>query len=335
MGRKLLKFKPWTATAATHAHTYTGETVTAAAPYHPRDGAKLDDFNGKYWMYGGWHPDDTAPWHPATTTNEVWWSLDLITWTLALAHDADPPTSGAGARWRGRHTFPRCKFNGAIWVLGGDLNDDYRSDVWRSTDPGDADGWVRIAASSPWGPKYDPIPAVYDGAMHVMGGYDSNGDATREHWRTTDGVEWERLPDMPFARAGATEGVVIAGRLHIVGGASGRYGVDNVFCNDTWAWNGTRWRQMSASAIWDAGYWITVCVYDDRLWVACRADDIAGNMGGLFWSDDCGATWNDASADAPWAVSHADAYCVTEQDGIVVASGNNHGTNVYRVKVAA
>jgi hypothetical protein len=290
-------------------------------------------------MLGGWHPDETAPWYPlgVTTTNEVWSAplSNLASWTRHLEHYEDPPTSGPGARWRRRHTFPWCVFNGAIWVLGGDLRDEYRTDVWRSTDPGNPNGWERIAATSPWGPNvYDPIVGVYQGRMHVMGGYRTV--ALRQHWSTADGANWTQHPDMPFARGGATRAVEIAGRLHILGGNSGTYATTNaVFPSDVWAWNGAKWRRMTSSAPWSGGMWSAACAYDGKLWMTTRGDYATGNLGGAYWSEDCGATWTNASSVAPWPISHADGFAVTEQHGIVFASGNNIGTNVYSLKRAA
>jgi hypothetical protein len=199
---------------------------------------------------------------------------------------------------------------------------------------------MRIAESSPWGPKYDPIVGVLrPGEVHIMGGYNQFGFATREHWRafvTPTSIEWERLPDMPFARAGATKAIEIAGRLHICGGNSVRYSVEHAkFPNDTWAWNGSKWRQMSASATWTGGMWGAPCRYDGKLWMLTRGDYATGNMGGAHYSEDCGATWVDASSVAPWPVSHADGYIVTAEHGIVLATGNNLGTNVYSLKRAA
>ena len=63
-------------------------------------------------------------------------SPDLVNWTRQLDHDDNPPLTGPTARWRRRHTFGSCVFDGYLWVVGGDhLDGSFApSDVWRSSD---------------------------------------------------------------------------------------------------------------------------------------------------------------------------------------------------------
>lgn len=312
---------------------YARLRTTDAAGYYPRDGARLEFFAGKYWLLGGWNPADNPEWGTDITTNAVWSSTDLVTWTLELAHDPAPPTSGPGARWRRRHTFMSFVFAGYLWVMGSDTLDGspWPSDVWRS-----ADGvtWERVAASSPWGPVYLAIPAVYGGYMHVIGGnLQSTGSASAQHWRSQDGVTWEQLPDLPFARAAVYGAVVHRGKLFIMGGNDGIAQDSATQCGDTWMWDGTTWTQQSPSAGWGVLEWVATASYDDRLWVLTGKQG-AGNAGTLWYSTDLGVTWTQLLP-VPYATGHADAIVVTAQHGIVLATGLSQGQSVYRITATA
>ena len=328
----------WASGVPDSGNSYVGDTPTSAAAYQERDGARLLWYADKYWLLGGWWPDSNAEWGTDVTTNGVWSSTDLETWTQNLAHDASPPTSGAGARWRRRHTYGAHVWDGAVWVVGGDANDGspWPSDVWRAEDPGDVDGWERIAASSAWGAKYLPMTCIFRGELHVMGGFSQDDDtASSEHWKSADGVTWTQLPDMPFARASVFDPVVwtvggVERFLVVCGGSSGVLS-GRTLHNDVWVWNGSAWTQTTASAPWSARDWVATCRYDGALWVLTGASP--GNAGGAYRSTDLGRSWSLVS-EAPWAGSHADAMCADGPRGIVIASGNGHGTDVYTLESA-
>jgi hypothetical protein len=80
--------------------------------------------------------------------------------------------------------------------------------------------------------------------------------------------------------------------------------------------------------------WIDAVVYDGKVWVlAGRKSDVYGGEGdstGAWWSADAGKTWT--HVDAPWPATHADGVTATEQDGIVMASGNQVFGKVFRLK---
>src|SRR5687768_4371612 len=82
---------------------YTGSLISDKAPYEWRDGAKLHFFKGKYWLLGGWVNGPRKSWDGDDTTNEIWSSPDLVTWTLERKHIAQPATTGPDARWTRRH----------------------------------------------------------------------------------------------------------------------------------------------------------------------------------------------------------------------------------------
>jgi hypothetical protein len=171
---------------------------------------------------------------------------------------------------------------------------------------------------------------VFKGAIWLFGGYErGRGTACSHVWRSVDGINWEKMQDMPFARA-SFGCCVHNNRVFVIGGSDDK-GSPTYF-NDTWAFDGNSWRQMSATSVgyaWPASNWVVACSYDNRLWV------LTGNQPGdtdlTSYSDDMGKTWI-RDLDHTWGGSHADAITVTDQDGIVIASGHGHGTNVYSLK---
>lgn len=327
----------WGALSISRGRTYFGTQKTAAAPWAQRDGARVEYFKGLWWLIAGWWPLSNPEWPTGappgvapTTTNSVWSSPDLVNWTMRLAHDASPPTSGPTARFARRHTFQTFVHEGFLWVMGCD-NETTTTDVWRSSD---GVTWVRVAASSPWPAGLTVIPGYFQGRMHLMGGHDIGGAApTRAmHWSSTDGVNWTHHTDMPFTRAAVTNAVVLDGRMYIIGGSEGNDDITRTLKNDTWAWDGNQWHQMSSTAIWEIGDWIASAAYDGRLWVLTRKTE-PFNGGQFFYSEDCGVTWK-LHATWPYPISHADGICVTDA-GIAIVSGNGQGTCSYLIKRVA
>lgn len=337
----------WQPCTAPNANLYTQTTLTTTAGYQQRDGARLHWFGGKWWLLGGWWPPP-SDWEPDHLTNQIQSSADLITWTEELPHDP-----GDATRWSPRHTFMSWVHAGKLWVAGGDqytlLDDPILSDVWNSPD---GVTWTQVAASSPWGAQgrsegasgcngvWDPIAGYFGGYMHVLGGHRSTSlsqnwndwPATREHWRSTDGVTWERMPDMPFDRGGVMDAVVLCSTMFIVSGNSGTR-TTRVLPTDTWAWNGTEWRQMSTTSngVWTGKDYVSIAAFDDKLWILTGFDLEAGNSKGGCWSRDLGRTWEFAFAPT-WNASHADA-CAVGNSRIAIATGNGQEDNTYQVVV--
>jgi hypothetical protein len=290
--------------AALESYDWEERTVTAA--WDARDGGMVRYFAGKYWLLGGWNPygTDIAEWEafPQVTTNEVWSSTDLDTWTEESTYDASPPTSGAGARWKRRH-WGGClvhEHSGTeyLYVLGGDHlssadgdfsgspSNGYQCDVWRTTTP-DGD-WERMCTSgSPgWSGRMLAVFGSSPGALWCFGG--QNGllselagacEVHNDLWKSTDGgATWTEI--LADAAASATRpsgrGIISQmpywrGRLWLVGG--GTYetaaAADREFYREVWSIdpNNTAagWTQH-ADPPWLAPTYHSVEVFRGRLW---------------------------------------------------------------------
>ena len=318
---------------------YSGSLITDKAPYEWRDGARLHFFKGKYWLLGGWTNGPRKSWDGVDTTNEIWSSSDLATWTLERKHISQPATTGPDARWTRRHCFGSFVFKDYLWIIGRDhIMTAPIIDVWRSKD---ALTWECVMPEGPLGRKRMPLVTTYAGAMHVLGGETEEpgkmGESTATHFRSTDGVKWEQLPDMPFARSSGAA-IEYGGLLLVLGGNSGNTtnGGERIRNNDVWAWDGKKWRQQTKHAPWPPMMWMDVVAYDGKVWVlAGRKSDEPGGQGdsgGAWCSTDAGKTW--AHVPAPWPPTHADGVEATDADGIVMAGGNRVSTNTYRLKKA-
>lgn len=316
---------------------YVGAVLTTKAPYEWRDGARLHFFKNKYWMLGGWTVAPRKSWDGDDTTNEIWSSTDLVSWTLERKHVSNPTMKGPDARWTRRHCFGSVIFKDAIWVIGRDhIASAPILDVWRSKD---AVNWECLMPEGPMSRKRMPLVTTYAGAIHVLGGeLEEMGKprvSTPDHFRSSDGLNWEKLPDMPFVRSsgGAVE---IDGMLLVLGGNSGATGVGNrpVRNNDVWAWNGAKWQRQIEHAPWPPMMWMDVVVYDRKVWVlAGRKSDEPGAQGdssGAWYSVDAGKSWTHVAA--PWPPTHADGVEATDAGGIVMASGNQVLLSTYRLK---
>lgn len=305
---------------------FAGIQKTGAAGYGQRDGCQLLYLNGFYYLLGGWDAALPNAWSATeVTTNEVWRSPDLVTWTKILAHDSNPPLGGAGARWRRRHSFGTLVIGNYMYVIGGDTSDTgppYPSDIWRSLD---GITWELMAATSPW--LYLSIVGYFQGAIHIIGG---SGDPV-QHKRSTDGgLTWETLTPTPFPRASVTRAVVDSNRnrMYVIGGLNPD---TSALMNDCWEYDGTTWVQVSASAAWLGREWIATAHYESRLWALTGSN--VSNRGGARYSEDGGATWTELDA-VPWPGSHADGVFATSA-GIAMAGGSSFADKAYLLKKLA
>lgn len=312
--------------------------MSASNSWHERDGAHLEYFNGKLWMYGGWYSSTVPGWNNQVTTNEAWYSTDDgASWTQDHAHEESPATSGANAFWTRRHTagWTRCPANGIdyLYVIGGDY-DNVVSDTWRTSD---GETWERMSASAGWNGRLLHMVGALDGVLYMMGGQtDLVGTAYNDVWKSTDGgVTWTLVTSSaPWAeRCAVYDLVTFQDKLWLIGG--GTYEATRTYYNDVWTYDGSTWTEVLADGHgqWTGREYHSVKVFDNKLWILGGWRD--ANLNDAYYSED-GVTWTALEPRTPWPISHADGFAVTPR-GLVRASGNSNGfasliTAVYRLE---
>lgn len=161
-------------------------------------------FGGKLWIMGGL---DSAG-HPM---NDVWSSVDGVTWTKV---------TGAAA-WPARSAFACVGLGSSLWIFGGkDQNLQPLGDVWSSTD-----GATWSSAGTPnWSRRWGAAVAVHQRKLWLFGGRVADGSVTDDLWSSTDGVTWQieasdgMLGDGPGGRQRATLASLGGTTLYLFGG---------------------------------------------------------------------------------------------------------------------
>jgi hypothetical protein len=271
---------------------YTWENVTENAPFVPRDGAGAVVLNGSAWLMGGWNPDE----FPAITTNEVWQSTDGSSWEFK-----------GNAPWEGRHVSGWVTFKNAIWVVGGDLNQErFQTDVWNSTD---GVTWNKIAETLPWTERGSHMVAVFKNKLWMVGGQQINGGGAlagdtvfNDVWNSDDGIHWKMVtPNAPWAGRGFGKLISFNNRLWLLGG--GRYNDPKIYYNDVWSTaDGITWTKHKTPP-WRPRFFQEAVVFDNRIWILGGLGDNAANLGDVWYSSD-GNNWVEME-NIPWLPRHA------------------------------
>lgn len=325
--------------AAGRASTqYEWQRLTAEIhpAWRPRDGNTLTwlPSTGRFWMVGGWNGlDPPDGFGPGTTTNEVWSSPDGVTWALELEH-------GHGAFQR-RHAHNVARWNGRLWMVGGDTWQGFYNHDVVSSDDG-AHWTVELgpgATEPPWSERALQTIGVYDGKLWMAGGQDLLGDPTafayhNDVWVTEDGVTWTQVvadgpaSDTRWAGCGVLDGLVeFRGELWLVGCAQYNETLGPTLRNEVWSTtDGATWTRH-AEPPWAGKSWPNVVVWDDQLWILFGwtfgdpdAGWSAGNANEVWRSSD-GETWVSLPPDAPVPGSHAQGVAVHD-DFLLLAGGN-------------
>lgn len=179
-------------------------------------------FDDKLWVIGGRINGGGA----AAETDEVWFSADGASWSLA--------TSAPG--WAKRNYCGAVVFQDKLWVLGGrDETDNlWYNDVWNTSD---GVTWTQITASAAWGAREAPAVFVKNGFIYLGFGKKSTGDETgQDLWKTNDGITWTQVhADMVF---GEVSPVAPTGIIH----SDGALYIFNSLSPDTLGVDSAVWR---------------------------------------------------------------------------------------------
>ncbi len=150
--------------------------VTKDAPYGNRAASAVAVFAGKLWLMGGKTPGaNTRPekgYKDSTTHNDVWCSVDGVTWKRVLEH----------APWAPRQWFVSKVYRGRMWIIGGydNVNAANLGDVWHTRD---GKHWERFASEKSFSPRHEPTCYVFDNSLWVVAG--NAWPVRNDVWRLT------------------------------------------------------------------------------------------------------------------------------------------------------
>jgi hypothetical protein len=210
------------------------------------------------------------------------------------AFTADSASSGFGAR----QYFDMVDFNGALYIIGGQLasTGSTQGDVWISKDGGIT--WGMVTAQGPFGPRFGHRVVVFNGAMYVIGGWYSPANfAANDTWMTTDGVNWVQtnggavsFPGRAFFAAVAT-----SGGIFVMGGTttpSMTFGGAFTSYNDVWfSPDGINWTQIIAAAPWSVRACFDCVFFNNNLVLLGGRDPSTLVDSNECWSSPDGRNW--------------------------------------------
>lgn len=300
-----VKYAPW-------------NQVLSSAPFLPRDGAGIIDFNEKMWLLGGWAPG----FYAESTTNEVWSSVDGILWE----QHPDPP-------WEGRHCFGAVVFQNKLWIIGGDNNRGYyQNDIWNSPDGAN---WDLVSESVPWAGRATHYVVVHNDKIWVMGGqtlFSDDGIETvyNDVWSSTDGVNWVcETTNAGWAPRGQIGGSISHnGRIWLIGG--GTYADPRSYFNDVWtSEDGINWVLVTESAPWSGRQYHNILVHNGNILVLGGYNENmehndGGNLGDTWFSQD-GVSWMQVHGPG-WKNRHAGS-AISFNGSLYMIAGSINGSS--------
>ncbi|MCK9593647.1 MAG: PKD domain-containing protein [Methanoregula sp.] len=219
-------------------------------------------------------------WDLSSYQNDVWRSTDYgMTWTEV--------NESAGWTGRDRHSSVVMP-DGSIVLMGGEsMGNQYKNDVWRSTDNGVT--WMQMNASAKWAGRWGHSSVVMpDGSIVLTGGC-TGSNYQNDTWRSTDsGAVWTRLNASSgwMARGGHSSVVMPDGSIVLIGGADGGYN------NDVWRSvdNGSTWTLVNKSAGWTGRLFHSCVVMPDSQVVLTGGITGSGNWNDVWHFMPAGST---------------------------------------------
>ncbi len=199
----------------------TWSRLTADAGWAGRAGLSAAVFRNAIYVMGGSQNDDTAiVGGPPTRIyfNDVWRSVDGVSWERVTAHAPWAPRAGAVAAVK----------DGYLWILGGedgflcdpqrpDRCPPYYNDVWRSRD---GRHWEQVTAAAGWSPRPGHQCVVQLNRFVCFGGF-GLPENPKDVWASPNGRDWAQVDDAPWNAQDPSEVKYDFDALVVAGGRLG------------------------------------------------------------------------------------------------------------------
>lgn len=188
------------------------DCICERVPWAPRGLHHTVAFAGYIWVMGGQTKPIGVQPPPEQLHRDVWRSRDGATWELVNNAAPWPHRGmiGGSAVHRDR-----------IWLLGGGTYDTprtpvrvFHNDSWSTAD---GRNWQRHNQACLWPARQYHEVAVFDDRLWVLEGWDGHANR-KDVWHSADGVEWQELPDTPWAPRHAASVYVHRESLWVVAG---------------------------------------------------------------------------------------------------------------------
>ena len=168
--------------------------------------------------------------------------------------------------------------------------------------------WVRVTEHAAWAPRDSCGEVVHDGRMWLLGGwFDSYSLGPRDVWASADGVSWQEVTHEAGWRHGdLPTSLTFKDRMWMMGGWYAGRLPEGSGSAEVWSsGDGAEWECVTLKASWSPRLGAAGVVHNDRIWLLGGGEQyFFGNDSHLrndVWSSADGATWTQATAQAPWA----------------------------------
>lgn len=262
---------------------------TSGDLWSPRLQHIVTSYDNNIWVIGGFsdNQDGKSP---------VWKSTDGASWTQVSEDSGFGPVSRFteraiefdgklwfigegvvynstdGANWtqaaidltflQGRSRYGFGKFDGKLWVIGGQRSNQALNDIWSSSD---GTNWSQV---TPSGSVFEASKNIslleFDGKLWFIG--------PRNIWHTSDGTAWTKIAPTNNFTAGINIGTISDG-LHQAAVLDGKIWViresfNGSYGNDIWASeDGTNWEKVNDSPTFPGRIELGLASFSDKLFI--------------------------------------------------------------------
>lgn len=267
-----------------------------------RDGSSMMQMGDYLYLYGGW--TGTGSWNDIYRSNgdlSVWEKMPDAPWggrhTFGIGKlgsglyifggdynndlfdvwksndglNFQPVANNLETTIKRRIIYGTCTHNNKLFVLGGQSSIDYLdaglNDVWSSSN---GLAWKKIADDKTFlGKNISGCVTSFNGKIWVVGGgYYRHPDSavrwTNHIYSSSDGIEWERENDAPWAGRQYADVGVWDNRLWMVGGNNGKN------LDEIWYMNKDgSWVQYIPPNLFTARHATAIATYNNKLVLGC------------------------------------------------------------------